>query len=197
MAADILLYSADEVPVGEDQKQHVELARDIATRFNNLYGEVLMVPQPQIQRVGGRVMSLQDPASKMSKSDPDQSGCLLLLDDEATIRTKIGRAVTDSGSTIEASDDKPAISNLLQIYAGITDQPIDQLVAQYAGKGYGAFKDGLADAVVQALAPIQERYYQLVADPDKLTAILEAGSQRASAIAEPKLAEVQRVIGLR
>ena len=142
-------------------------------------------------------MSLQDPSKKMSKSDDDQSGCLLLLDDANTITTKIKRAVTDSGSTIEASDDKPAITNLLQIYSGVSDRSVEEITRDYAGKDYGQFKSGLAEAVVAKLAPIKERHDQIMADPAHLLQVVEKGSQRASDIAEAKLAQIQHVIGLR
>ena len=197
MAADILLYDADEVPVGEDQKQHVELARDIAARFNNLYGDTFAVPEPKIGQVGARVMNLQHPESKMSKSDTDQSGNVMLLDDTDTIRSKVKRAVTDSGSTVEASDDKPAVTNLLQIYSGFSGQPVAEIAEAYAGKGYGEFKAGLADVIVSTLAPLQAKYKELIENPDHLEAILEQGSQRAAKIAELKITAVQTAIGLR
>lgn len=197
MAADILLYDTNIVPVGDDQRQHVELARDIATRINNLYGEVFIVPEPQIEKVGARVMSLQDPSTKMSKSDPDQSGCLLLLDDAETIKTKIKRAVTDSGSAIEASDDKPALTNLLQIYAAITDRPITDIVTDYTGSSYGEFKTSLSEIIIEALLPVQSRYQQLIANENHLTDILEQGSHKANMLAEQKLAKIQAIIGLR
>lgn len=197
MAADILLYDADEVPVGEDQKQHVELTRDIAERFNNLYGPVFTVPQPVIGGVGARVMNLQNPAAKMSKSDAEQSGNLMLLDDPNAIRTKIKRAVTDNGSTVEASDDKPAVTNLLQIYAGFSAEPVEVIVERYAGRGYGDFKSELAELVAEQLQPLQERYRELMAAPGGLTGVLEQGSERANELATAKITQVQAALGLR
>jgi tryptophanyl-tRNA synthetase len=197
MAADILLYDADEVPVGEDQKQHVELARDIAERFNNLYGKVFTVPDPKIGSVGARIMNLQNPTAKMSKSDADQLGNVMLLDDADTIRSKVKRAITDSGSTVEDSDDKPAVTNLLQIYAGFSVQPVEDIAASYAGKGYGEFKASLADVIVSTLAPLQAKYKEQMDNPEHLVTMLERGSQRAAKIAQLKIAEVQAALGLR
>ena len=197
MAADILLYDADEVPVGEDQKQHVELTRDIAERFNNLYGQVFTVPEPKVGQVGARIMNLQNPESKMSKSDADQTGNVMLLDDADTIRSKVKRAVTDSGSTVEASDSKPALTNLLQIYAGFSGQSVEEAAEAHAGKGYGEFKAGLADVIVSTLAPLQASYRELMDDPRHLGAVLEQGSQRAAKIAELNVSQVQSVLGLR
>lgn len=196
MAADILLYDADEVPVGEDQKQHVELTRDIAERFNNLYGRMFTVPQPVIGGVGARIMNLQNPDSKMSKSDADQAGNVMLLDDPDAIRTKLKRAVTDSGSTVEASDDKPAVTNLLQIYAGFSDETVEDVAASFAGKGYGGFKAALADLVVATLEPLQDRYNRLMEDPKFLNDVLEQGSQQAATIASRKIQQVKQALGL-
>lgn len=197
MAADILLYDADAVPVGEDQKQHVELTRDIAERFNNLYGQVFTIPDPQIGGVGARVMNLQNPDAKMSKSDADQSGNLVLLDEPEVIRAKIKRAVTDSGSAVEASDDKPAITNLLQIYAGFSGRTVADTAAQFAGKGYGEFKSELADMVAATLEPLQGEYRRLMSDPSGLNQVLEQGSRRANGLANRKLEQIQTALGLR
>jgi tryptophanyl-tRNA synthetase len=194
MAADILLYDADEVPVGEDQKQHIELARDIATRFNNLYGDTFTVPNPSIQKAGARIMNLQDPTRKMSKSDSDLSGVILLTDDAATITSKVKRAVTDSGSTVELSDDKPAISNLLTIYSLVSSESVEVLQERYAGRGYGDFKAELAEAIISKLAPVQEAFASY--DQDKLNTILAEGAQQASEVANAKLAAVKAKIGL-
>jgi tryptophanyl-tRNA synthetase len=197
MAADILLYDPDEVPVGEDQKQHVELTRDIATRFNNLYGETFKVPAPTVQTEGARVMNLQDPTKKMSKSDLDDSGNILLGDDEKLIEKKIMRAVTDSGSSVEAGPDKPALTNLLVIMSTLTDKSVAELEEKYAGHGYGQFKQDLAETVVKTLRPLQHTHQQLMREGnDKIEKALEHGWWRASELANAKLAQVKEVLGL-
>ncbi len=197
MAADILLYDADEVPVGDDQKQHVELTRDIATRFNNLHGETFKVPEPTVQTEGARIMDLQDPTKKMSKSDEDLSGCILLVDDEKTIERKITRAVTDSGSQVSAGSDKPALTNLLVIYSVLSGKTIEQLEEAYAGRGYGEFKAELAELVIHTLKPLQHTHGQLMKDGnDKVDKALEHGWWRASELANAKLAEVKEKLGL-
>ena len=158
MAGDILLYNADYVPVGEDQKQHLELSRNLAERFNNRYSDTFVVPEPLIFKQGAKIMSLQNPLKKMSKSDPDQKACLFLLDEENVIRKKIGSAVTDSeGSIIYDPVNKPGVSNLLTIMACCSGKSIEELVAEYNGKGYGEFKKAVADSVVNVLKPIQEK----------------------------------------
>jgi tryptophanyl-tRNA synthetase len=196
MAADILLYDANEVPVGEDQRQHVELARDIAERFNNLYGPTFVVPKATLPVVGARVMNLQDPTSKMSKSDDDQSGNVLLTDTPDEIRKKFKRAVTDSHNEVKAGDDRAALTNLLSIYSAVTDRPVADIEADYAGKGYGDFKNDLAEAVVAHIHPIQQRHAELMADERKLLAILEDGREKAAAIADEKLDQVKQTLGL-
>jgi tryptophanyl-tRNA synthetase len=197
MAADILLYDADEVPVGEDQKQHVELTRDIATRFNNLHGDTFKVPEPSVQSEGARIMNLQNPESKMSKSDLDDSGNILLSDDEAAITRKIMRAVTDSGSQVSSGPDKPALTNLLVIMSVLTGTSVTALEEKYAGKGYGEFKQDLAKVVVEGLKPLQHKYQQLMKDGNKaIEEALEHGWWRASEIANAKLAQVKEKIGL-
>ncbi len=196
MAADILLYDTDEVPVGDDQKQHVELTRDIAERFNNLYGTIFKVPQPVVPEVGARVMNLQDPTSKMSKSDEDSSGNILLTDSSEVIRQKIQRAVTDSGNEVKLGKDKPALNNLIEIFAVTTNQSTAAIEHQFAGGGYGDFKKALADAVVEHLEPIQHRHQKLMNDNPKLLAILDDGRARATAIAEAKLSQVKHTLGL-
>jgi len=197
MAADILLYDADEVPVGEDQKQHVELTRDIATRFNNLHGETFKVPTPTVQAEGARIMDLQDPTRKMSKSDADLSGCILLEDDEKDIRKKIMRAVTDSGSQVAAAADKPAVTNLLVIMSVLEGKPIPELEQKYAGKGYGEFKQDLADLVVRKLQPLQHDFERLMKPGnDKIDKALEHGWWRASELANAKLGQVKELLGL-
>jgi tryptophanyl-tRNA synthetase len=197
MAADILLYDADEVPVGEDQKQHVELTRDIATRFNNIHGDTFKIPAPTVQVEGARIMNLQDPSKKMSKSDTDDSGNILLTDDEGLIRKKISRAVTDSGSQVASSADKPAMSNLLVIMSVITGKSVEELESKYAGKGYGEFKDDLGDIVVRTLQPLQHSYKGLMRDGnDRVDKALEHGWWRASELANAKLGQVKELLGL-
>jgi tryptophanyl-tRNA synthetase len=196
MAADILLYDANEVPVGEDQKQHVEIARDIADRFNNLYGPTFTVPQPHIGQIGARVMNLQHPESKMSKSDVDQSGNIMLLDGADDIRSAIKRAMTDSGSKVEVAADKPALSNLLQIYAGFSGKSIKEVVASYSEAGYGKFKDELAELVVGALVPLQQRFHVIRQDETQLLKVIEEGSVQAAKLANAKLSEVKAKLGL-
>ena len=171
-AADILLYDTNRVPVGEDQKQHIELTRDVAARFNARYGETFTLPQPDIKTAGARVMSLEDPTRKMSKSDTNPNASIALTDDADTIRRKIRRAVTDSGSEVIAAPDKPALTNLLTIYGLLSEEPISAIEARYAGQGYGAFKSDLAEVVISSLAPIQARLAELNNDPDVARAIL-------------------------
>jgi len=195
-AADILLYDTNRVPVGEDQKQHIELTRDIAARFNARYGETFVLPQPDIKTVGARVMSLEDPTRKMSKSDANPNAAIALTDDAETIRRKIRRAVTDSGSEVIASAEKPSLTNLLTIYSLLSGDPITSIEARYAGKGYGAFKSDLADIVVSSLAPIQTRLRELNEAPDVARSILEDGAERARNRAAIKMAQVRDRMGL-
>ncbi|MFT4789260.1 MAG: tryptophanyl-tRNA synthetase [Paraglaciecola sp.] len=198
MAADILLYQADQVPVGDDQKQHLELARDIATRFNNLYEPVFTVPQPFIPKFGARVMSLQDPGKKMSKSDDNANNFVGLLEDPKKISKKIKRAVTDSDEQARIYFDtveKPGVSNLLGILAGATGKSIESLVPDYEGKMYGHLKGDVADAVVTLLEPIQQKYAQLRDDRTELNRIMAAGAEKAAARAEITLAKVYDAIG--
>jgi len=197
MAADILLYDADEVPVGEDQKQHIELTRDIATRFNNVHGETFKVPAPTVQEAGARIMNLQDPTKKMSKSDTDDSGNILLRDDEKMIEKKILRAVTDSGSSVEAGPEKPALTNLLVIMSVLSGKSVNELEQKYAGHGYGEFKQDLAEEVIRTLKPLQRIHEQLMHEGnDKIDKALEHGWWRASELANAKLAQVKEVLGL-
>lgn len=198
MAADILLYQADQVPVGDDQKQHLELARDIATRFNNLYEPVFTVPQPFIPKFGARVMSLQDPSKKMSKSDDNANNFVGLLEDPKKISKKIKRAVTDSDEQARIYFDtveKPGVSNLLGILAGATGKSIESLVPDYEGKMYGHLKGDVADAVVALLEPIQQKYAQLRDDRTELNRIMAIGAEQATAKAEVTLAKVYDAIG--
>ncbi len=195
-AADIILYDADLVPVGEDQKQHIEITRDIATRFNARYGETFVLPKPDIKPDGARIMSLDDPSKKMSKSDPNPSSFIALTDDADTIRRKMRRAVTDSGSEVRATPEKPALTNLLTIYSLFSGEPISEIEERYAGKGYGAFKGDLAEIVVAAISPIQERLLELEADPSIAAKVLAAGADRAREFAAPKMELARDRIGL-
>lgn len=197
MAADILLYDADEVPVGEDQKQHVELARDIATRYNNLHGETFKVPAATVQAEGARIMNLQDPTKKMSKSDADESGNIYLYDDAKTIERKVMRAVTDSGSQVEAGADKPAVTNLLVIMSLLVGKSIEQLEQDYSGRGYGDFKADLAKAIIKELEPLQKTHASLLKGPGtKIDQTLEHGWWRASELANAKLGAIKEQLGL-
>ncbi len=196
MAADILLYNANLVPVGEDQRQHLELARTLARRFNHLYGETFIVPEAMILKTGARVMALDEPTAKMSKSSPVQGSYVAILDDPDVARRKIRRAKTDSGSEIIASPDKPAITNLLDIYAGLTGIPVPEIEEQYRGKGYGDLKKDLAEVVVEGLSPIRDRTRELLDNPRKLDDILEAGAERARDVARPTLNEAWTKLGL-
>ena len=196
MAADILLYDTEVVPVGEDQKQHVELARDIAKRFNADFGQTFVVPQAVIKKEGARIMSLLDPSKKMSKSDANQNNCIALLDNPEEARKKIMRAVTDSGSEIEYDlENKPAISNLLTIYAQLGGRQIPRLVKDYQGKGYGEFKKDLAEVVVKFLEDFQAKFYA-ISDADAAL-ILEEGRQKISGLAQEKLDKAKRLIGVK
>ena len=197
MAADILLYQADLVPVGADQKQHVELTRDIAQRFNGLYGSVFTIPEVFIGPVGGRVMSLQEPTRKMSKSDPEDT-FVALLDPPDVIRRKIKRAVTDSGADIRFDPQaKPGVSNLLSIIAALKAETPEQAAESLAGRGYGALKERAADAVISALEPLQGEHKRLMADKTYLQSVLDRNAERASALAYRTLAKVKRKVGLR
>lgn len=196
MAADILLYGTQLVPVGHDQKQHLELTRNIAQRFNSAYGEVFTVPEPHIPEVGARVMNLQDPTAKMSKSDTVAANYIALLDEPNKVRKKLKRAVTDSGSEIRYSEDKPGVSNLMSIFSAVTDKDIDTIEQEYRGQGYGRFKGDVADAVAEFLEPIQRRYNELMAEGGYLDELLHRGARKASERAAPTLARVHEVIGL-
>lgn len=196
MAADILLYNTEIVPVGEDQKQHVELARDIAKRFNNEFGGIFLIPQAVVKQEGARIMSLLEPKKKMSKSDSNQNNYISLLDDVEVARKKIMRAVTDSGSEIEYDlENKPALSNLLTIYAQLGNREIPRLVKDYKGKGYGEFKKDLADVVVKFLTEFQTKYHKI--SDEKIIKILEAGRKKVEKLAVAKMEKVRQVIGVR
>ncbi len=196
MAADILLYNTDLVPIGADQKQHLELSRDVAERFNGVYGDVFKIPEGYFPKVGGRVMSLQDPTSKMSKSDDNDNAKIMLTDAPDAIIRKFKRAVTDSGSGIHAADDKPGIVNLMSIYSALTGDSFEKIEQAFEGKGYGDFKLAVGEAVVNALAPVQNEYNRIVGDKDYLSGILKEGAERAGAIANRTLHKVRRKIGL-
>jgi tryptophanyl-tRNA synthetase len=196
MAADILLYSTDLVPVGEDQKQHLELTRDLAERFNKKYNDIFTIPQVRIPKVGARIMSLQDPTKKMSKSDPNQKAFISLLDEPKQIEKKIKSAVTDSEGVVRYDkENKPGISNLLSIYSILGNISIEELEAMYQGKGYGEFKSDLAEVIVNALAPIQEKYYKLI-DSEELDDILDKGAEKANKVASKMLKKMENAIGL-
>lgn len=195
MAADILLYNADRVPVGEDQKQHLEMARNLAQRFNSTYSETFKVPEPYIAKTGARIMSLQNPDRKMSKSDENANDYILLLDPPELIRKKLLSAVTDSGSEVRAADEKPGITNLLNILSGVTDRPVSQLETEFAGRGYGEFKQAVADAVIARLEPVQRRYHELMENKDYLNQVLKAGAEIAQVRAYKTLSKVYRKVG--
>src|SRR5918998_1001108 len=186
-AADILLYNAHLVPVGEDQRQHLELARTLARRFNGLYGETFIVPEPMILETGARVMALDEPTKKMSKSSPTPAGYVALLDEPDVVRRKIRRAKTDSGTEVVASPDKPAIVNLLSINAAISGRSVPEIEAEYEGKGYGDFKKDLGEVLVEVLSPIRERALALLDDPRELDELLDAGAERARKVATSTL----------
>jgi tryptophanyl-tRNA synthetase len=196
MAADILLYGTHYVPVGEDQKQHLELTRDLAERFNNRYGEIFTIPEIRVPEVGARIMSLQDATKKMSKSDPNQGAYISMLDDKDTIAKKIKRAQTDSDNAIRYDkENKPAISNLMTIYSLCSGKSLEEIEEMYVGKGYGAFKSDLAEVVIETLAPIQERYHDLF-NSSKLDDILNAGAEKANRVANAMLYKVEKAMGM-
>lgn len=196
MASDILLYKPDSVPVGEDQKQHVELARDVATRFNYRFGETFKLPEPMIQNAGARIKGLDNPAKKMSKSAPSSANYIAFSDSPKVIRQKISKAVTDTGSDILAQDDKPAITNLLNIYSLLSEISISELEKRYQGKGYKQFKDDLTEVVLKTLKPIQTRLAELESDPASTEQILRDGASKARPVAEKTLDEAKRGVGL-
>ncbi|EKN63383.1 tryptophan--tRNA ligase [Schinkia azotoformans] len=196
MVADILLYKTDIVPVGEDQKQHLELTRDLAERFNKKYNEIFTIPEVSIPKVGSRIMSLQDPTKKMSKSDPNTKAFISMLDDEKQIEKKIKSAVTDSEGIIKFDkDNKAGVSNLLTIYSICSNQSIENLEKQYEGKGYGEFKADVAGTVINTIKPIQERYYSLL-ESEKLDEYLDLGAEKANAVAAKMMKKVEKAIGL-
>ena len=194
MAADILLYQADLVPVGADQKQHVELCRDIAQRFNGVYSDTFTLPEPFIPKMGARVMSLGAPENKMSKSDPD--GCVFLMDSPEVVQRKFKRAVTDSEMAVKFDkENKPGVSNLLTIYCTATGKTLEEAEAEFAGQGYGVFKPAVGDAVIELMRPIREEAERLMADKAYLEGIYREGAQHAQYLANKTLSKVQRKIG--
>lgn len=196
MAADILIYQADLVPVGEDQKQHVELTRDIATRFNGVYGDVFTMPEPFIPKTGARIMSLQEPANKMSKSEQDNGGCVCLLDKPETIMKAFKRAVTDSDTSVRYDPEgKPGISNLMQIYSVITGKSFSEIEDAFAGAGYGVFKTTVGEAVVELLRPVREEAERLFADKAYLESVYKDGAERAAYVADKTVRKVYKKVG--
>jgi tryptophanyl-tRNA synthetase len=196
MAADILVYQADLVPVGDDQKQHVELTRDIAARFNSIYGDVFKLPEPFIPKVGARIMSLQEPTSKMSKSEIDNGGCICLLDKPEDILRAFKRAVTDSETEIRYDvKKKPGVSNLLQIYAVASGKTIPEAEKEFAGQGYGTFKQAVGEAVVELLRPVREEATRLLADKAYLEKVYTEGAQKAAYTANKTLRKVYKKVG--
>ena len=195
MAADILLYNANLVPVGEDQRQHLELCRDLAGRFNNLYSETFNVPEAYVSKIGARVMSLADPTRKMSKSDENQNATIFIHDEPDLIRKKIAAAVTDSGSEVKAHPDKPGVTNLLAIHSAITGEEIPKLEERFSGQGYGEFKQAVAEAVVESLSPVREKFLSLSEDKAHLMSVLEDGAAAAQKRAYRILTKVYRKVG--
>ena len=196
MAADILLYQADLVPVGVDQKQHLEICRDIAERFNNLYGEVFTIPEAYIPEAGAKIMSLQEPERKMSKSDENENATVRLLDDTDTVIRKFKRAVTDSGNEVRFSEDKLGVSNLMTIYGCVTGKTMEEIEKEFDGKGYGDFKLAVGECVADELRPLQERYYALLEDKTYIEKCIKENDEKAQYFANKTLRKVQKKVGL-
>jgi len=196
MAADILLYRTDVVPVGEDQKQHVELARDVAQRFNSIYGETFVLPEPLIPDVGARIMGLDDPTRKMSGSEMGAAHSIALIDPPDVIRSKIMKATTDSRKDILFDESRPGIFNLLSIYQSFTGEKNKDIESRFAGKGYSDFKKALAEVVIEGLRPLQQRYKELTSEKGRIDSILAAGAAKARPLAEEMLSEVKKRVGL-
>lgn len=197
MAADILLYQADLVPVGEDQRQHLEITRDIAIRFNNIYGDVFTVPDAYIGKAGSRVMGLQEPTRKMSKSESANANNIILISDDLNqIRNKVKRAVTDSDNTVKASSEKPGITNLLNIYCAVSGKTLEEAENEFAGVGYGAFKEAVAEAVVEELRPVKERYEEVLKDKAYVDSVIKDGAERAERLAYKTIRKVYKKVGL-
>ena len=195
MAADILLYQADVVPVGVDQKQHLELTRDIAERFNNIYGDVFTIPEAYIGKVGAKIMSLQDPAKKMSKSDENPNASIYLMDDPDTIMRKCKRAVTDSEARILYRDEQPGVKNLINIYSACTGKTPEEVVKEFDGKGYGDFKMAVGESVVSVLKPLQEEAARLTKDKAYIDGIIKENAEKAGYYANKTLRKVQKKVG--
>ena len=195
MAADILLYQADLVPVGADQKQHLEIARDIANRFNSVNGKTFTIPEPYIGKSGARVMSLQDPTKKMSKSDPNPKAFISMFDAPETIMKKVKSAVTDSEGGVYYGEGKEGINNLMEIYSCCTGLTIDQITSDFAGKGYGDFKKAVGEAVAEELRPVREKYEELMKNPDYLKAVAAQGAEKANRVAGRTLTKVMKKCG--
>ncbi len=196
MAADILLYNADLVPVGADQKQHLEMTRNVAQRFNNLYSPTFNMPEPYISKTGAKVMSLQEPDKKMSKSDTNVNGFVLMTDDADTILRRFKRAVTDSDGIVRAGDDKPGVTNLMTIYGSLTGKDFAAIEKEFEGQGYGTFKEAVAQSVIDTFTPIQAEYSRILEDKEYLDGVLAEGAQKASRIAERTLRKVYKKVGL-
>lgn len=195
MAADILLYQADVVPVGKDQLQHLELTRDVAQRFNNIFGDVFTIPEPYVGKVGAKIMSLQDPTKKMSKSDENPNASIYLMDDPDTIIRKCKRAVTDSEATIAYRDEQPGIKNLIDIYSACTGSTPEEVVREFDGKGYGDFKMAVGEAVVSVLKPLQSRVAELEKDKAYIDGIIKNNAEKAQYFANKTLRKVQKKVG--
>lgn len=195
MAADILLYQSAYVPVGEDQRQHIELTRDLAQKFNSRYSDTFTIPNIMTPKVGARIMSLQDPQYKMSKSDLDENAFILILDDENAIRRKIKRAVTDSEGVIRYSSEQPGLKNLIDIYSSFSKLSVEEIVEKYKDLGYGKFKEDLAEVVVERLRPVQERFNAIRNDKEYLEKVYTEGAQKASALARKTLRKVYKKVG--
>jgi tryptophanyl-tRNA synthetase len=196
MAADILLYQTALVPVGADQKQHLEITRDIAIRFNNVYGETFVVPEPYIPKQGAKIFSLQNPTAKMSKSDPDPNASVSIIEDPDSIMRKFKRAVTDSETVVEYREDKPGVSNLLTIFSEMTGRSIESLVAEYHDLGYAKLKNDVGESVVAKLEPVRKEYARLMGDKGYLMEVAKEGARRASSLASRTLNKVKRKVGL-
>lgn len=195
MAADILLYKSDLVPVGEDQKQHLEIARDIAVRFNNIYGDVFTVPEAYIPKAGARIRSLQDPSKKMSKSDDNVNAWIAILDGRDDIIRKFRRAVTDSGSEVRMAEDKPGVSNLITIYSAVTGKSTADVEREFEGKGYGDFKLAVGEAVADALAPIKQKHDEIIKDKKAMEQLYKAGAEKAEYVARKTYFKAMKKVG--
>ncbi|MDE7284833.1 MAG: tryptophan--tRNA ligase, partial [Lachnospiraceae bacterium] len=195
MAADILLYQADVVPVGKDQVQHLEITRDIAQRFNAIYGDVFTVPEPYLGKTGASIKSLQDPEKKMSKSDENTNASIYLMDDADTVIRKFKRAVTDSEGQVRYCDEQPGIHNLIDIYCACTNKTPQEIEREFEGKGYGDFKMAVGEAVVDILRPLQERYAELSKDKEYIDGIIKANAEKAGYYANKTLRKVQKKVG--